>query len=222
MTLLVFLIIAKGIKVSGKVAMFTVIGPYVFLIILFIRISLLPGSLSGIKYMMVPDFKRLLDFGVWQTALNQSFYQNNFGFGTVMTFASFRSVRFPVKKSLRVLIIINVLSGILSALIVFGYIGFFSHTSGIAIEDLPLSGPSLVFITYPASLAMMPFPRFWLFLFFLTMILLGIDSQLALLETAAYALIDLRNRYKISRNEDLRGVNSNQRGRIQESESVRN
>ena len=89
----------------------------------------------------------------------------------------------------------NFASSLLATLIVFGYMGYFSNISGIPIDQLPLSGPSLIFVTYPASLAMMPFPRFWIFIFFLTMVLLTIDSQIGLLECIAYCLIDYRDRF---------------------------
>ena len=211
----VYLVMAKGIKVSGKVAIITVLGPYVFLTILFLRVVWLPGCWEGIQYMLFPDFGKLLKWEVWQTALNQCFFQNNIGFGTIMTFASFRNSRLKVYATTKWLIALNVLSGILAALIVFGYIGYFSNSTGISIEDLPLSGPSLIFITYPASLALMPFPRFWMCLFFLTMIFLGVDTLLANLEVPSYALIDFKNSRRASNqintshtNMELKEVNS--------------
>ena len=191
--IILYFIIAKGIKVSGKVAIFTVIGPYVLLFILFCRVLSLEGSWKGIKYVLVPEFSKLFNFSVWQSALNQSFFQNNIGYGTLMTFASFRNKKTKIQKSSLILICANFFSAVFSAVIVFGYLGYFSTHSNIEIEKLPLSGPTLVFVTYPASLAMMPFPRIWLVLFFFTMLLLTIDSELGLLECLSYFLIDLKN-----------------------------
>jgi SNF family Na+-dependent transporter len=200
---IIYLIIAKGIKVSGKVAIFTVLGPYVLFLLLFIRIIFLPGSFSGMKYMLTPNFSKLFEFSVWQDALSQTFFQNNIGYGVILSFASFRSKRDPIQSTSYILVFANFASSLLSTLIVFGYMGYFSEISGIPIDKLPLSGPSLIFVTYPASLAMMPFPRIWIFIFFLTMVLLTIDSQIGLLECIAYFIIDYRDRFNKSKTEYL-------------------
>lgn len=54
--------------------------------------------------------------------------------------------------------------------------GYMSKISGIAIDDLPLSGPDLTFIAYPAVLTMLPFENAWAVVFFAVMIFLGIDT----------------------------------------------
>lgn len=192
---MIFLILFKGIEVSGKVAIFSVLAPYFLFLVLFLRIIFLDGSIDGIAYILRPNFKYLLDFRVWQNALTQSFFTNNIGYGTILTFACFRQKDFPVQKSNMILILCNILSALMSSLVVFGYLGYFSKINGIPIEELPLDGASLIFVTYPASLAMMPFPRFWLALFFFTLIFLAIDSQLGCVKTFACFLIDLQKRY---------------------------
>jgi len=47
---------------------------------------------------------------------------------------------------------------------------------GIKIGDLNLSGPELSFNIFTKALAILPLPNLWIFLFFLTMVFLGIDS----------------------------------------------
>jgi len=48
--------------------------------------------------------------------------------------------------------------------------------AGTTVEDLPLEGPDLIFVSYPAALSLMPFANLWSILFFLTYILLAIDT----------------------------------------------
>jgi SNF family Na+-dependent transporter len=189
--LVCYAIIIKGIKVSGKVTLVTVLGPYIFLLIFLFRNLSLSGSWSGIKHMLTPHLSQVLNPSVWQGALSQNLFQNSLGFGTILTFASFRDKRFHLKKSTRILIWVNFGTGVITTLIMFGYVGHLSLISQTPIEDFPLSGPSLLFVTFPAALASFPLPRLWLSLFFFTIILLGIDSQIALLETISDFLKDI-------------------------------
>ena len=68
--------------------------------------------------------------------------------------------------------------------------------TGVDISDLKLSGQELVFIVYPAAMSYLPFTRFWLFVFFMALILIGIDSQFALIETCSYIMIDFKLKHK--------------------------
>ena len=62
--ILVFLCMVRGIKSSGKVVYVTATLPYILLTVLLIRGCTLPGSWDGIKFYLVPDFKKLLNFNV--------------------------------------------------------------------------------------------------------------------------------------------------------------
>ena len=44
------LILLKGVQSSGKVVWFTVISPFVFIVILFFRVIFLEGAGDGIEY----------------------------------------------------------------------------------------------------------------------------------------------------------------------------
>ena len=66
--------------------------------------------------------------------------------------------------------------GVIGAFVVFCYMGHISFTSNIPIDQIPLSGPDLTFVLYPAVLSKMYFSNLWAILFFFVMILLGIDS----------------------------------------------
>ncbi len=92
--------------------------------------------------------------------------------------------------------IANFLTGILASVVIFSYLGFLSEITNIPLNELPLAGPDLVFITYPSALTLLPYPRVWIFFFFLTMILIGIDSEFGLVEVISYALIDYDPKFK--------------------------
>lgn len=69
------------------------------------------------------------------------------------------------------------LCGMLAAFNVFMYLGHFCNSLNLDIRDLTLSGTSLSFNIFPKALAILPWPNLWIFLFFVTMVLLGIDSE---------------------------------------------
>lgn len=68
--LICFFCIRKGASVSGKIAVFTAISPYVLLLILLIRGITLPGSSLGLEYLFFPKWSHIFSFGVWADAAN--------------------------------------------------------------------------------------------------------------------------------------------------------
>ena len=78
----------------------------------------------------------------------------------------------------------------LASIIIFGYLGYYCKKFNLDINSLQISGPGLIFITLPACLSTMIYPTMWIFLFFVTLILIGIDSEFGLLETISYFVED--------------------------------
>jgi SNF family Na+-dependent transporter len=68
--------------------------------------------------------------------------------------------------------------------------GHMSFETGVPIDKIPLKGPDLAFVAYPAALTMMPWSNFWSVLFFIIMVLLGIDTQFGFVDAIASALED--------------------------------
>lgn len=59
--IVIFLVMIKGVKSSGKVSYFLALFPYVVLVTLLARALTLEGSWNGVKYFITPDFKKLLE-----------------------------------------------------------------------------------------------------------------------------------------------------------------
>ena len=56
--------------------------------------------------------------------------------------------------------------------------------------DVAAGGTTLAFVVYPQGLAALPTPWLWSCLFFFMLILLGIDSQMVIVEVVITAILD--------------------------------
>ena len=196
--ILVFLCLKNGISTTGKIALFTVVAPYVLLTILLVKVLMLPGSKEGIYYIFYPEMKKLLNSKIWSEAINQAFLQYSIGQGAMVIFSSFRKTKKKVYKGAFFICMMNALSSIFASLVVFGYLGFYTELNNMKFEDLPISGVDLMFVTYPVIFSTMEWPNFWLGFFFTTMIFIGIDSQFGMVECASFFVEDLQLQIKRS------------------------
>lgn len=71
---MVFLILVKGVRSSGKASYVLAIFPYIVLSILLARALTLPGSWNGIKFFLTPQWDQLLNPKVWYAAVTQVFF----------------------------------------------------------------------------------------------------------------------------------------------------
>ncbi|XP_060556621.1 sodium- and chloride-dependent glycine transporter 1-like [Ruditapes philippinarum] len=189
--LLVFLCLAKGVKSLGKVVYVTVTLPYILLTALLIRGVTLDGAWNGLQLYLIPDFSRLIHGQVWIEAAVQCFFSLGPAWGGAITMASFNKFNHNALRDSVVVCIADAFTGIYSGVVVFSVIGFLSKETGTSIDELPFSGAGLAFIAYPEALSRLPVPHAWSILFFLTLVLVGIDTQFGCFETVTNAFIDL-------------------------------
>jgi SNF family Na+-dependent transporter len=116
--------------------------------------------------------------------MSQVFYQLGIGVGTIVTVSALKSRRDGIIKGVVFVPIGILVCGLLSAVTIFSYLSHFCVEAGLDINDpgLTLGGPELSFSVLPKALALLPLPNMWIFVFFITMVLLGIDSQFGMIE----------------------------------------
>uniref|UniRef100_A0A674B5U5 Transporter n=1 Tax=Salmo trutta TaxID=8032 RepID=A0A674B5U5_SALTR len=166
-----FFCIWKGVKSTGKVVYITATFPFIMLIVLLVRGVTLPGASEGIKFYLYPNLTRLQDPEV----------------GTSM------HICLLTRLSGDCLLLGGLNSGtsFVSGFAIFSVLGFMAQEQGVDIADVAESGPGLAFIAYPKAVSMMPMPTFWAILFFIMLLLLGLDSQFVEVEGQITSLVDL-------------------------------
>ncbi|KPK63561.1 hypothetical protein AMJ83_06550 [candidate division WOR_3 bacterium SM23_42] len=187
----------KGARTVGKVVYFTVIIPWIILLIFVVRGMTLPGALEGLKYYLTPNFNALMNYRVWLHAYSQVFFSLTIGFGVQITYASFLPKDADVVNNAFLVSLADAATAFVGGFAVFATLGYYSHQTGLPVSEVVQTGPQLAFVTYPTIIKLLPFGSvIFGVLFFLMILTLGIDSAFSLVEAGAASLIQ---KYKLKR-----------------------
>lgn len=85
----VFLVIIRGVKSSGKAAYFLALFPYAIMITLLVRAVTLEGAVDGILFFLRPQWWELLNPKVWKEAIVQLFFSLAVGMGPIIMYSSY-------------------------------------------------------------------------------------------------------------------------------------
>uniref|UniRef100_A0A4W3GLF2 Transporter n=1 Tax=Callorhinchus milii TaxID=7868 RepID=A0A4W3GLF2_CALMI len=181
----------KGVKGTGKVVYFTATFPYVMLTILLIRGLTLPGAVEGIKYYLYPDMSKLADPQVWMEAGTQIFFSYALCIGCLTALGSYNNFNNNTYRDCFLMSALNSGTSFLSGFAIFSVLGFMAYEEKVHISEVAEAGPGLAFIIYPRAVNMMPYPQLWACLFFLMIILMGLDSQFVSMESLATSITDM-------------------------------
>uniref|UniRef100_A0A8K9WZE1 Transporter n=1 Tax=Oncorhynchus mykiss TaxID=8022 RepID=A0A8K9WZE1_ONCMY len=177
---IVYFSIWKGVKTSGKVVWVTATFPYLVLLVLLVRGATLPGAWRGVVFYLKPDWGKLLSTTVWIDAAAQIFFSLGPGFGVLLAFASYNPFHNNCYKDALVTSSVNCLTSFLSGFVIFTVLGYMAEMRKIGVETVAKdAGPSLLFIIYAEAIANMPAATFFAIIFFLMIIMLGLDSTVS-------------------------------------------
>lgn len=76
----------------------------------------------------------------------------------------------------------NLFTSIFAGFVIFSIIGYLAHQTNLPIEETVRSGPGLAFVAYPEAVVRMPLPNMWAVLFFLMLFILGLGSQVNMIQ----------------------------------------
>ncbi|XP_076821268.1 sodium- and chloride-dependent betaine transporter-like [Clavelina lepadiformis] len=195
--------IFKGIKWSAKVIYVTATLPLILIIIVMARGVTLEGASVGIYYYLKPNMTQLENPEVWIAAATQVLYTSGVCAGAVLTLGSYNNYDHNFIRDVTMIAFSNSFASFVCGFAVFSTLGSMAFRQNLTMNEVVQSGPGLVFIAYPQALALLPLPQLWNVLFFLTILLLGFDSQFVYVESFCAFFMDsyprLRNFHKYSR-----------------------
>ncbi|XP_064608095.1 sodium- and chloride-dependent creatine transporter 1-like [Liolophura sinensis] len=141
--ILVYFCVWKGIKLSGKISYVTVIAPYVLLVVLLVRGATLTGAGQGIKYFLLPDWRKLASVQVWVEAGIQVFFSFCGGLGIHTSLASCNKFRHNCMKHGLIFAAVNAGTSFLAAFVIFSVLGFMANKYQVSVADVAGSGEQL-------------------------------------------------------------------------------
>jgi NSS family neurotransmitter:Na+ symporter len=158
------------------------------LVILAIRSATLPGAGEGIRFYLLPDFKKAAESGLKEVifaAMGQSFFTLSLGIGAIAIFGSYIDKKRRLTGEAVCVTVLDTCVALIAGMIIF--------PACFAFGVQPDSGPSLIFITLPNIFNSMSGGRIWGTLFFLCMLFAAASTVIAVFENIIAFAMDLTN-----------------------------
>lgn len=177
-TVLGFIICSLGLQ-NGveKITKVMMVALLLIISVLAVRAVTLPGAMEGVKYYLVPDFRKMAEQGIGEVifaALGQAFFTLSIGMGSMAIFGSYISRDRRLFGESVVIAVLDTFVAFMAGLIVI--------PSCFAFDVDPAGGPGLVFQTLPNIFKSMEGGRIWGSLFFLFMIFAAISTVIGVFE----------------------------------------
>ncbi|KAK1743907.1 sodium/chloride-dependent transporter family protein [Skeletonema marinoi] len=203
----VWLCLAWGIEATGKVTYFTMGLPAILIFVFLGRAVSLPGASVGINaYIGEWDMSVLVNQPeCWSRAVSQIFFSVGVTFGVLTAFGSYCPRDGPAFQNSIIISVCNSLFSFIAGFAVFAGLGYLAYEEGVELDQVAVSGPSLLFGAYPVVLATLPGGIHWVRLLFFTLFLLGIDSAFALTDAVVTVTADSVPGANLSRKQIVSG-----------------
>ena len=150
---------------------------YVLFIILAIWVATLPGAGEGYRFLLVPDWSKLLDPYTWVMAMGQAFFSLSITGSGMIVYGAYLDKKEDIPKASLRTAIFDTMAALLSALAIMPAV--FAY--GLDVK----SGPPLMFITLPTVFQQMPMGRLFAAFFFLSVLFAGLTSLINMFEAVS-------------------------------------
>ena len=150
---------------------------YVLFIILAIWVATLPGAGEGYRFLLVPDWSKLLEPYTWVMAMGQAFFSLSITGSGMIVYGAYLDKKEDIPKASLRTAIFDTMAALLSALAIMPAV--FAY--GLDVK----SGPPLMFITLPTAFQQMPMGRLFAAFFFLSVLFAGLTSLINMFEAVS-------------------------------------
>ncbi|XP_077553649.1 sodium- and chloride-dependent glycine transporter 2-like [Haemaphysalis longicornis] len=172
------------------VAVVTSLVPCVILGGFLIRGVSLTGAGAGLSYYLLPDWKKIIEFTVWQKATEQVFFSLSVAQGMATMLGSYNDFPNNLYSDVYIVALVDLSVSFVGGLVVFSVLGHMANNLQVDVPDVVSSGFGLAFITYPQAVSYLSYPNAWAVAFFAMLFCLGIGSQMAYVENLLTSMKD--------------------------------
>ena len=128
---------------------------------------------------------------VWVAAYGQVFFSLSLAMGIMMTYSSYLPEKTDINNSAFMTAFANCGFEFLSAIAVFGILGYMANAQNLPMSEVVSSGVGLAFVVFPAVFTQMgSIGTFLGLLFFLCLLFAGMTSSVSLIEAVSAPFID--------------------------------
>mmetsp|Transcript_33168 Transcript_33168/g.79985 ORF Transcript_33168/g.79985 Transcript_33168/m.79985 type:complete len:588 (-) Transcript_33168:368-2131(-) len=188
-----WLALIGGKNVLGKIAYFTVLFPVLLLVIIFCKAVTLEGASDGVAYYITPDMSHLTKANTWSAAASQILFSLSPAMGTAIAMSSYHERTYDrILQDNLVVICCNSGFSIFGGFAVFSIVGYLAEQRGLPVEQVASAGTGLAFDVFAEVLTLFPggSSPFFSVCFFFMLLLLGLDSAFAFVETLQTYVVD--------------------------------
>lgn len=181
-----FVICSFGLQAGvEKISKPMMLGLLALIVVLAVNSILLPGGTNGLKFYLIPDWKKVEEVGLFNViiaAMNQAFFTLSLGIGAMEIFGSYMGKDHTLFGESMRIAALDTFVAIMSGLIIF--------PACFAYGINPGAGPELIFITLPNVFIQMPGGRIWGTFFFLFMTFAAFSTIIAVFENIIACCMD--------------------------------
>lgn len=206
--ILIYVCIRKGTVSVGKVVKYTGLTlPLLFLVIMAIKGITIPGGLTGLAKLFIPDFGVITAKGLWSKliidAIGQVFYSLSIMMAIMIAYGSYLSEDSNIAEDATIIAFADLGVSVLSGIVMFTTM----YGVGMTVDDMSASGIATAFVIFPQAMVNLTssgwFNALFGMVFYLCLCSLAIDSAFSILEGVATALAD---RFKFNHRKTTRNV----------------